>query len=105
MVLNDYGRVVQKWWGDIPTHFPCVETGAFVIMPNHVHGIIVINDDGRGAVPAPGARIPTPGGETMGGGTPPLRIRKPTLGQVVAYFKYKSTKEINSLDTPEVITK
>ena len=30
-----------------------------------------------------------------GGETPPLR--KPTLGQIVAYFKYQSTKKINML--------
>jgi uncharacterized UPF0160 family protein len=41
--------------------------------------------------------------EQQGGGTPPLR--KPTLGQIVAYFKYKSTKEMNSLDTAGLITK
>lgn len=44
MKLNRYGDVVQKWWNDIPDHFPNVETGAFIIMPNHVHGIIIITD-------------------------------------------------------------
>lgn len=100
MVLNEYGKIVQKWWDDLSTHFPGIETGAFVIMPNHMHGVIIIVDDGRGAVPAPGF-APT---KKQGGETPPLH-RKPTLGQIVAYFKYKSTKEMNSMDTPGVITK
>lgn len=84
MRLNRYGEIVRKWWNTIAEHFPNVETGAFVIMPNHVHGIIMIGDDRRGTVPVP-----------QGGETPPLR--KPTLGQIVAYFKYQSTKEINAM--------
>jgi len=91
MRLNRYGEIVQKWWEDIPQHFANVETGAFVIMPNHVHGIIIISDGRRGTVPVPqDEETPKTGGET-----PPLR--KPTLGKVVAYFKYQSTKEINAL--------
>ena len=107
MVLNQYGEIVQKWWHDLPTHFPCVETGAFVIMPNHAHGVIIITDDGRGAVPAPNDRIPTTGrGDPAPTTTTEMSpIQKPTLGQVVAYFKYKSTKEMNALDTPGIITK
>jgi REP element-mobilizing transposase RayT len=42
MHINEYGEIVQKLWNEIPTHFPNVELGAFVIMPNHVHGIIYI---------------------------------------------------------------
>ncbi len=91
MRLNRFGEIVQKWWDDIPKHFPNVETGAFIVLPNHVHGIIVIGDDRRGTVPVPQDE----GTPQMGGETPPLR--EPTLGQVVAYFKYQSAKEINAL--------
>ena len=52
MVLNGVGGIAYKWWLKIPKHFPTVELGNFVIMPNHVHGIIIITD-GRGAVSAP----------------------------------------------------
>jgi REP element-mobilizing transposase RayT len=97
MILNEYGTVVQKWWNDISAHFPGVELGEFVVMPNHVHGIIIIH--GRGAVPAPYLTT-----EEQGGGTPPLQ-KIPTLGQIVGYFKYKSTKEMNLLEAPGVITR
>ena len=102
VVLNDFGRIVEKWWNQIPVHFPSVEIWTFVIMPNHIHGIIVITDDGRGAVSAPdvGNEI-----EHAGGGTPPLRAHKPTLGQIVAYLKYQSTKEMNAMDGTGTITK
>jgi len=52
VILNEYGRVIEKWWHQIPDHFPNVETQTFVIMPNHIHGIIAITNDGRGAVTA-----------------------------------------------------
>ena len=48
VVLNTYGRVVDTFWHRIPRHFPQVELDAWVVMPNHMHGIIVIT--GRGDV-------------------------------------------------------
>jgi len=109
MELNQYGGIVQRWWNEIPNHFPNVETIAFVIMPNHVHGIIVITDIRRGTVPVPGVDGQTTQQDVdvdslnLGGETPPLR--PPTLGQVVAYFKYQSTKELNLLNETGAITK
>ena len=46
MVLNEYGRVAESSWQSIPRHFSHVRLDAFVVMPNHVHGVIVIR--GRG---------------------------------------------------------
>lgn len=46
---NDFGNIADECWRAIPEHFPFVELGAHVIMPNHVHGIIQITDVGRGA--------------------------------------------------------
>lgn|GEM_PF-87594 len=42
MRLNDAGRLVQSVWDGLPGHYPGVETDAFVIMPNHIHGIVVL---------------------------------------------------------------
>ena len=42
MELNDIGRMVRAAWIAIPEHYPMVELGEFVIMPNHFHGIIAI---------------------------------------------------------------
>ncbi len=41
MHLSKYGEIVQKWWNEISLHFPNVETGAFIIMPNHIHGLFL----------------------------------------------------------------
>jgi putative transposase len=45
MVLNDMGKIVGKCILDIPVHFSDVEIDKFVIMPNHVHLIIIIYPD------------------------------------------------------------
>ena len=44
MRLNDYGKTADECWRSIPNHFPNVELGVYVIMPNHLHGILIIND-------------------------------------------------------------
>ncbi|MDY6788319.1 MAG: transposase [candidate division WOR-3 bacterium] len=43
MNLNQAGLVAKKCWNNIPNHFPEVSLDAYTIMPNHVHGILVIN--------------------------------------------------------------
>ena len=42
MVLTEIGELAQKFWDEIPAHFEHVKLGKFVVMPNHVHGIITI---------------------------------------------------------------
>ena len=45
---NPYGNIVQECWNDIPKHYIEINNEIFSIMPNHVHGIIIIpDDDGR----------------------------------------------------------
>jgi REP element-mobilizing transposase RayT len=51
MRLNEYGRIALGCWKEIPLHFPQAELDAFVVMPNHVHGIIVLTVGARHAVP------------------------------------------------------
>lgn len=43
MQLSKIGRITEKFWLEIPKHFPFVKLDEFVVMPNHVHGIIIIN--------------------------------------------------------------
>lgn len=43
MELKDFGEIVKRHWIEIPSHFMNVEIDYFVVMPNHVHGIIIIN--------------------------------------------------------------
>ncbi len=43
MHLSEIGILANKYWNEIPQHFPFVHLGEYVIMPNHVHGIVIIN--------------------------------------------------------------
>jgi len=53
MHLNDAGRMVLAEWDALPVRFPAVELDAFVVMPNHVHGIFVVTTAGAVARQAP----------------------------------------------------
>ena len=46
MQLSEIGHIAQSCWQEIPKHFPFVILDAFIIMPNHVHGIVVIDKPG-----------------------------------------------------------
>jgi REP element-mobilizing transposase RayT len=43
MQFNEIGMVANKFWAEIPKHFPFVELGNYQVMPNHVHGILIID--------------------------------------------------------------
>jgi hypothetical protein len=42
MRLNDAGRMVRTVWDELPVYYPGVDIDAVVVMPNHIHGIIVL---------------------------------------------------------------
>jgi len=99
MVLNEYGEIVWACWREILDHFPHVELDAFVVMPNHVHGIIWIVDDvGTRYAKNVGARhaknvramhaspLQSPRGPASG-----------SLGAVVGSFKSAVTRRINEM--------
>ena len=79
MVLNERGLIVVECWKAIPDHFQNVDLGAFVVMPNHVHGIIFIND-------VVGARHASPLPENV--------IKRGSLGVIVGSFKSAVAKRI-----------
>jgi len=44
MILSESGKIAEKFWLEIPAHFPSVKLDEFIIMPNHIHGIIIIDN-------------------------------------------------------------
>ena len=46
MILNEYGTIAEKQWYWLGKQYPYVVLHAFVVMPNHIHGIIEINRSG-----------------------------------------------------------
>jgi REP-associated tyrosine transposase len=121
MKLNRLGEIVDRIWNQLPIHFPNIQLDQFVIMPNHIHGIIIITPipPPQGAVTAPlhfhrvkikrnapnsngivGAGFPRPPlpipiPPPKGAETAPLQKRP--LGQMVAYLKYQTTQHINKI--------
>jgi REP element-mobilizing transposase RayT len=79
MTLNKTGRLVEQCWNDIPAHFPQVELDEFVVMPNHVHGILSIID-------AVGAKNLSPLPSQQRAGT------SKTIGSIIRGFKIGVTK-------------
>jgi putative transposase len=47
MQMNDLGMIVRDCWINIPEHFMDIEIEPYVIMPNHIHGIITIHENDR----------------------------------------------------------
>ncbi len=45
VVLSEIGKIAEKCWNEIPIHYPQVQLDKHIIMPNHIHGIIIIIDD------------------------------------------------------------
>ena len=43
MILSKLGKIAEKFWQEIPAHFPFIELDNFIVMPDHMHGIISIN--------------------------------------------------------------
>ena len=54
MVLNRYGRIVLSGWQKLQDYHPCMELGAFIVMPNHIHGIVIIKSVNANVNPVPG---------------------------------------------------
>lgn len=99
MILNVAGQMVETVWQQLPHRFPQFVMDAFVVMPNHVHGIIVITDSDNPnripsdrAIPEPSpvevcplVRIPTRGTSTD--------AYAQTLGEIVGAFKSITTHQ------------
>ena len=51
MVLNDAGKVMEKWHLELSNKFPDIELGPYVVMPNHFHAIVINNGKGNPNAP------------------------------------------------------
>ncbi|TSC60778.1 MAG: hypothetical protein Greene041662_81 [Candidatus Peregrinibacteria bacterium Greene0416_62] len=84
MGLSGVGCIVNAFWESIPEHFPHVSLDAFVVMPNHVHGILMLE------------RAPPIANFTA----PMSRIHRPipgSIGSIIGQWKTTCTKRIWSL--------
>jgi len=86
MQLNDAGRMISETWHEIPDHYPCIELDVMQIMPNHLHGIIVVREVGTDpcVCPNPG----TENGQTRGS----VPTGCLSLSDVIKQFKTLTTR-------------
>lgn len=99
MELNPAGEAVWECWRAIPRHFPQVALDAFIVMPNHVHGIILIGDDVGADVGANNyspLRVSDAPGAAGHNAPGPMRVQgtSRTVGSIVRGFKIGVTKWI-----------
>jgi putative transposase len=101
VVLTEIGTIVDFHWKEIPNHFPGVELDDYVIMPNHVHGIIIINDASVGAIHESPQRESfernEPERESPQESQTIIQRRKMLLPKTVGLFKMNSAKQSNIL--------
>ena len=79
MNLNQFGEIVQKCWNDLQKHYGEMNNNIFTVMPNHIHGIIIIHEDNRRS------------------GSKPDPTKKHPLSEIVRAFKTYSSRNINEL--------
>ncbi|UYN91170.1 MAG: hypothetical protein KIT70_07355 [Anaerolineales bacterium] len=109
--LNEFGLVAQQNWQAIPSHFAFVTLDAYIVMPNHVHGILFINENAAGSAEVqkrPGAS------KAVDGQAPQTRVgarhasplqrphgaRKGSLGAIIGAYKSSVTRAIRQPPNP-----
>jgi REP element-mobilizing transposase RayT len=102
MVLSDIGEIAKKCWEEIPQHFPFVKLGAFVVMPNHVHGIVIIDKTENDTNVVSNVAVET---QYFASLQPPLQnIASPPPPQNIALQSQSQTQNIASLPPPPPTT-
>jgi len=81
MILNEYGRIVQTVWNELPQHYDNVELGEFIAMPNHIHGIVIITDSHTATTTI----------------TPISATKKHSFPEIIRALKTFSARKINEL--------
>lgn len=90
MRLSGLGRAVETEWQALAGRFPHVRLDAYVIMPNHLHGVLIITDKGDGQRVVNQPRIEAAAAKPTG-------TRPGSLAAMVQNFKATSARRINAL--------
>ncbi len=97
MELSPMGHIANSCWHQIPNHFPFVELGAHIIMPNHVHGIVIINkpDDIRNVETQNFASLPP----TIPSSKNQFGPQSKNLASIIRGFKIGVTKNARKINS------
>ena len=95
MVLNEFGDIARDFWYQIEMRYPNTQIDEFIIMPNHVHGIIEIINPNPLVVGAI-HESPLP----MGNDIEIIRKhrRKMLIPKIVGWYKMNTSKKINQIN-------
>lgn len=96
MILSSTGSIIHECWNRLQKHFTLIELDSFIVMPNHIHGILIIK--GRGE--ASGYTETTTNVTQAPDASPLHRPRgtvKRSLGAIIQNFKSVSTRKVNQL--------
>ena len=86
MHLNDAGQIIWDVWNSLPARYPQIALGAAMVMPNHFHGIVIINETPVGVIHELPLREETR-----------VERRRMTIPLAVGYFKMNTAKRINKI--------
>ena len=103
MRLNEMGKTIMACWQRIPEHFRDIEIDEFIVMPNHVHGIIVINHNVGAQFIAPDRTNASLQGN-QGVINQGVMNHAPTVGNIVRAFKVRCAYTINRTHNTSGIT-
>jgi hypothetical protein len=108
MELNDVGKKIQELWMEIPNKFKDTKLDAFLVMPNHIHGIIIIGNYwgyARSTVRVSDAinRVPTMKNGHDGGitGKKNPMLSENALPKIIRWYKGRCSFEIRKMENVE----
>jgi len=100
-VSTPMGELAESIWYEIPNQFSFIQLGAFVVMPNHVHGILIIDHDPvetRLIASLPGAP-PSASPQTGGFAGNKNPMLNDNISRVIRWYKGRCTFEMRKIDT------
>src|SRR5690554_5648428 len=108
MNLSQMGVITDMLWHEIPNHASFVELGDFVVMPNHIHGILILDKPGGGANANAGIVVgtghalslqqrPNPSDQKSIGKQRFQNIGKNSVSSIIGSYKSAVTKNANRL--------
>ncbi len=92
MILNEYGYIVKQFWEDLINHYDNIKLDAFVVMPNHFHGIIIIDTPAENTVENTAETIHE---LSQRQGSLRKQRRQMLIPKIIGRFKMNTSKAIN----------
>jgi REP element-mobilizing transposase RayT len=87
--FSSIGEFADRFWIEIPRHFSSVEIDEYVVMPNHVHGIVVIRSIDMSRVETPHvASLPEEGSRQFG------PLKPGSLSKIIQGYKAAVTRQV-----------